>query len=124
MKPREAADSLRLLAQVVAADNSIPLHIRSWFGRAVMYRIANPSSSLDRELGLRSRHAGRLSLHSRIPDRDAALRALADGLGKPTAKDCANEILRMKGAGLLPKIEAIHPIPGYRQLLRIIADDI
>ena len=88
-----------------------------------MYRLADPSSSLDRILGLRSRRAGRLSLHSRIPDRDAALRAIAGSLDKPNAKDCANEILRMKSAGLLQEIEAIHRIPGYRQLLRIITND-
>lgn len=124
MKPREAADSLRLIAQAVSANNAIPLQIRGWFGRAVMCRLADPSASLDRLLGLRSRHAGRLSLHSKIPERDAALRALARSLGGRNAKECANEILRMKRAGLLPEIDAVHRIPGHRQLLRIISDAI
>lgn len=124
MRPREAADKLRLVAQAVASATSLPPSVRGWFGLAVMKRLNDPDTHLDQLLGLRQRGLGRVSLYSRILDRDAALRVLAASTGLPTAGERADEIIRRAKAGDLAAIQEYGRIPGRRQLLRILANDI
>lgn len=124
MKPREAAGWLRLVADAVSVDAALPPSVRGWFGLAVMMRLRDPETHLDRLLGLRSRHGGRRTLYSTLPDRDIALRTLAASTRLTTTSAQADEILRRADAGKLAKIEELGRIPGRRQLLRILSDDV
>ena len=120
MKPREAADYLKLV-MVAVSKTGLPPNVRGWFCQAVTTRLNDPDSSLDKLLGLRSSLGGWGSLRNKRFDRNKALRTMAAYTGLPTADEQADEILRRKKAGELAHIEVNGRIPGKRQLLRIIS---
>ncbi|MFZ4539138.1 hypothetical protein [Propionivibrio sp.] len=121
MKPHEAADYLRYLVSFVATDPNTLAHIKTWFCTSASRRLADPSTSLDKLLGLRSRAGGRHTLYCSIPERDERLRTLAASLGLPTVKAQAEEITRRKKAGELREIEKLGRIPGPGRLAQIIS---
>lgn len=121
MKPREAADYLRLVMESVSTGKRMPPNVIVWFCLAVTKRLSDPDSQLDNLLGLRSSVGGWDSLYNKRFDRNKALRTMATYTGLPTANEQADEILRRKKAGELAHIEVNGRIPGKRQLLRIIS---
>lgn len=123
MKPHEAADLLKELRDVVMADQSIRKPLVTWFSVAADRRLRDPNTQMDRLLGLRSRNAGRLTLHCQLPRRDQALRALASSLGIASHEGQADEIIRRACAGDLGHITKFGRIPGKRRLLQILATE-
>lgn len=123
MKPHEAAQWLKELRDFVVRDNTIRQPLVTWFHTAVDKRLAEPSSSLDKLLGLRSRKGGRLTLHCTTPKRDESLRILAASLRIQTISGQADEIIRMAQSGKLAGIEALGRIPGKRMLQKILGNE-
>lgn len=128
MKPIEAAGRLREVAAILAAGHPLPPSLRAWLLLGIHRRLTDPEASLDHTLGLRSRSGGRLHALSRLPDRDAAIRALmADAPG--TVADQARALsARIKGHHQHPdpalaEIEARHgrlpaSVPQLDRILR------
>ncbi|GEM_PF-3137125 len=81
MKPLEARLWLQQATSMLMAGQPLPPEMRAWLGYAMRRRHDDPGTSLDALLGLRSRRGGRLSGHSKLPERDHALAALGQGDG-------------------------------------------
>lgn len=81
MKPLEARSMLEQVVTLLWAGQPLPPVLRAWIGGALRRRLAQPESSLDALLGLRSRRGGRLHAFSTMPARDRALAALAGAEG-------------------------------------------
>ena len=120
MKPLEAGSYLRQVRDAVFESKTLPPSVIGWFCLAVAQRFSDPASNLDQLLRLRSREGGRLTLGCTIPDRDNAIRYLAASLNLPKANDQAKEIIRLRNAGELARIEALGRIPGKERILQII----
>lgn len=118
--PRAAASKLSVVAEHVAKGIAVPPIAREWFCDAVAVRLKDPTASLDRILGLRSRYAGRKWLGSTIPERNASIRALAKSLGIKKVCNQAKEIERLSRAGKLPHLGKL---PGWRQILKAINNE-
>lgn len=98
MKPLQALNQLNEAVALIAAGQPLPPFLRGWICTAMSRRTRDPSASLDRLLGLRSRHGGRLHAASRLPQRDQALLRLASTI-PGDQKTRAAELLRRLNAG-------------------------
>jgi hypothetical protein len=78
MTPYQAARRLERLAHTLAA---VVAPADRWFPAALLRRVREPGTDLDRLLGLRSRAGGRGGyLGSPLPERDRLLRVFAASL--------------------------------------------
>ncbi len=141
MKPLLAADRLRRIAAHLARAEPLPPLLSAWLGLAILKRLQDADSNLDRLLGVRSKNGGRLSACSTQPARDAALRALAgdEGTAKDRATALQTRIAAHRSGGAddpeLAEIERRHGrapssvrqlqrvIGGRTEATRLIADD-
>ena len=127
MKPLEAAEKLALARTLIMRAEPLPPSLRCWLCGAFDHRLADPSQTLDKRLGLSSRAGGRLHAASKIPALHAAIRALAAGVA-PVSKRAAAlcERLQKHRTQPEPEISEIERkfgrIPrSHRQLVNIIA---
>lgn len=123
MKPIDAARRLQECAHLLAAGQPLPPSLRAWLPPALLRRVLEPKTSLDRLLGLRSRAGGRGGhLGSAIPERNRLPRVLAANLPGDTQTRAAH-IARLSREGDAALAGIPGRIPGMRQLQRILADD-
>ena len=101
----------------------LPPHER-WLPAALLMRVRDPETSLDRLLGLTGNGGRGFYLGCNLPERDRRLRELADTLPEATVKARAETILARQAAGD-PAVLAIHEIAALprsrRQLERILS---
>lgn len=123
MKPNESAARLEELARWLATN--APAEYQ-WLPALLLRRVRDSGADLDRLLGLRSRSGGRGGyVGSPLPERDRLLREFAaklPGTTKDKAKHIA-DLARRKDAAL-NRIACIARSPAFRQLQRILANDI
>lgn len=126
MKPLEAAQNLTIARALIMRGEPLQPSLRAWLCGAIDQRLADPSKSIDQRLGLSSRSGGRLHAASKLPQRDRAIRDLANGTSQPTPRAEALA-LRVQAHRLVPDaaLTAIERhlgrIPSTpRQLLRIL----
>lgn len=123
MKPNESAARLEEMARWLVAN--APAEYQ-WLPPLLLLRVRDSGADLDRLLGLRSRSGGRGGyVGCPIPERDSLLREFAAAL-PGTTKDKAKHIaeLARRNDAAIGHIAGVDRIPGFRQLQRILADDI
>lgn len=123
MKPLEARNYAHQAAALIAAGQALPPFLRGWLCTALRRKINDPHEDLDRLLGLRSRHGGRLHAASRLPARDQALAKIAAALPGDQKTRAAELLQRLKAgdAELLKIQNETCRIPrSIRQIERII----
>lgn len=124
--PFEARLMLEQAARLLKAGEPLPPSFRKWLVGAIEARLAQPRSSLDRLLQLRSRSGGAIHAASRLPARDLALHKL---MAKMAADGNPAEALARRVQAHRrtcdPELERFEArfgrIPGARQLRRILA---
>lgn len=96
MKPIEAVRALADVATLIAHGQPLPPSLRAWIAPALLRRARDPGTDLERLLGTRSRAGGRLNGHSRLPDRDAAIRRYAEQIPGTVAEQARELSKRVK----------------------------
>lgn len=81
MKPPEAMERLKQVEKLVAACQPLPPDLRAWFLQGIRKFRLDPTTSLERNLGLRSRSGGRLHCGSTLPLRDRAIQDISGSAG-------------------------------------------
>lgn len=120
MTPHDAAERIARIARQMA--EVLPPSDR-WLPAALLRRVRDPATDLDRLLGLRGNGGRGGYLGSPIPERNRRLRELAATVpGNQTEKaDCILTLLARHDPAVMA-IEHIASIPkSRRQLLRILA---
>jgi len=107
MKPIESRAMVAEVVEFLAAGEPLSPRLMAHFVGALRERLNNPTASLDRLLGLRSTRGGRLHAFSKMPERDAALRALAGEAG-PILERAARLLERIRRHRCTPDPELAH----------------
>lgn len=121
MTPHAAAERIARIARQMA--EVLPPSDR-WVPAALLRRVRDPTTDLDRLLGLRGNGGRGRYLGSPIPERNRRLRELAQAIPGPASAKATQLLKRLAERDpLLTDIDRLARIPrSHRQLLRILAD--
>ncbi len=121
MTPHDAAERIARIARQMA--EVLPPSDR-WVPAALLRRVRDPATDLDRLLGLRGNGGRGRYLGSPIPERNRRLRELAQAIPGPAGAKATQLLKRLAERDpLLINIDRLARIPrSHRHLLRILSD--